>query len=65
MGFLSGVSHFLNVMAVIISSYSRAVEKCKPYVENTGVVAFSFTNLVAMLWGHVIISAVTDVRPKA
>lgn len=67
MGRLSGDSHFLNVMVVIIINYnySSAVEKCKPYVENSGVVAFSFTSLVAMLWGHVIISAVTDVRPKA
>lgn len=65
MGFLSGDSHFLNVMVVIIINYSSAVEKCKPYVENSGMVAFSFTNLVAMLWGHVITSAVTDVRPKA
>lgn len=52
-------------MVMIIISYNSAVEKCKPYVENSGVAAFSFTNLVAMLWGHVIISAVTDVRPKA
>lgn len=58
MGFLSGDSHFLNVMVVIIINYSSAVE-------NSGMVAFSFTNLVAMLWGHVITSAVTDVRPKA